>query len=704
MRGWLLLASLALLLTAQPLLAEEEPVTRADAQAWLRAVETSYAREDLGTLLSLTANEVLERQVGINVGRLFKDRNYFKLSTRVLDFAPRTDGTAELEFIEVMLSRPKEARSDLREKTRRRVRLQRREGRVVVIDSLETDSPQLPASGQWSPEHWSGRVELSPRPAVPFGSPEGEAKVSVRLRLRNLSPTDAQQVAFGLHPFVTELSMKLAEGSELEVLRHEGTADAWSLALPQAVAPGQAVELEIDYALIEVGIGSHSRIGSEGAHLFPESAWLPTFAPTPVPGADRASHDVTVVVPKGWTGVAPGELVADEILADGRRAMRWQSRFPGEAVVVVAGALERADIRLSDHLTAEAWTQPGAGGVPPKLAAALESMTAHFERILGPAPVERFALVHALAPGRRAQPAFFVIDDPGLMEADLFERRRERQPLFYLAHQLTHLWLQDGVRPIGGPAQILTEGLCDHLAFDWFDASVDDRVSLWHRDRILHMTRSKPAADRPLLVTHPGAPDHDVFGAGKALVVLDGFRAFAGADRWQGLLRDYVQEQRGKQVGVGELLAAFGAGDARLEAYVNAWIVGEGLADIAVHEPVTREVIDPASGERSYEIEVTVENLGLGPVPVALRTLEDAYGSPWREQQLELGSLESTVLRFELANPLRMVEADQRLLTWQSAVKNDTFPERKRKPKSFKGQKREVSERDQQRLEELLKN
>ncbi len=704
MRTRLLIAWFLVLASAPALRAQEAPVTRADALTWLSAVERVYAREDMPGLLALTGAESLQRMVKNQVGRLFEDRNYLKVKTELLDFTPRGDGTVEILFLEVMRSRPVDARSDVREKARRRLRLQRRDGAVVVIDALDADEPKLPDVGVWSAELWTGSVELVPQPSVPFGSPEGEARVSLRVRLRNLSPAAATRVEFGLHPFVRGLSLSLVGGPVVSVERHQGAADAWRLELPEPVEAGAAIELELDYTLDEVGEGSNARIGADGAHLFSESAWFPVFSPTIVPGADRASHDFTVVVPPNWTAVMPGELTNEERLADGRRALRWVSRFPGEALVVVAGELELGKLRLSDNLSVETWLQPGAGPVPPKLVAALQSMTAHYERRLGPAPVDRFTLVQSLAAGQRAQPAFMVIDDLDLMDAELYRRRRERQPLFYLAHQLTHLWLQDGVRPIGGPAQILTEGLCDHLTFGWMDAEIDDQISVWHRDRILHLARAKPASDRPILVTHPGARDHDVFGAGKTLVVLDGFRSFAGPERWDGLLRDYVQGQRGRQVGVGEMLAAFGDGDARLESYVSSWIIGEGLADIAVHAPTAREVVDTETGAVTYEVELVLENLGLGPVPVLLRTLEDELGAPWHEEQLELGSMERTVLRYRLANPLRMVEVDPRLVTWQSAIGNDNHPVRKRKPKTFPGEHRKVTPDEQARLEKLLKD
>lgn len=698
----LVLALLLLLACASLARGQGEPVTEDEARALLRAIETAHAREDLEALLALTANPSLKREAQVGVARLFKKRNYFKMSTRVLDFSQRADGTAEIEFIEVLRSRPLDSKSDVREKARRRLRLQRRAGEVVVIDALQPDLPELPDQGSWSPESWAGTLELSPKPKVAFGSPEGEARVSVRLRLRNLGSNAVDAVVFGLHPFVDELSLRWIGGPDLKPLRHEGAADAWHLLLPEPVAAGGVIELQLDYGLTTLGVGGHARIGPEGAHLFAEGAWLPTFAPTPVPGADRATHDITVVTPGTWSSILPGELRSDERLDDGRRAMRWQSRFPGESVVVVAGPLEHEELRLSDHLVADVWTQPGEGGLRPGFKEALRSMTARYEAQLGPAPVGRLTLVHSMSPGRRAQPAYVVFDDLDLMEAELFERRRERQPLFYIAHQLTHLWLQDGVRPIGGPAQIITEGLCDHLTFDWFDAEINADVSVWHRDRILQLARGKPSSDRAILVTHPASPDHDVFGAGKTLVVLDGFREFAGEERWARILRTYVQAHAGSQVGVGELLEAFGDGDARLESYVASWIVGEGLADISVSEPTAKERVDPETGAVTYEVRLVVENLGLGPVPVSLRTLEDERGQPWREHQLELASLESTVLTWELPNPLRMVEVDPRLVTWQSQIKNDAWPPRRYKPKSFPGQQLKVSERDKARLEELL--
>lgn len=685
--------------------ARADAVTPADARKWLRAQERALAREDLAGALALVGTPELERALRYQLEQLFEARNYLKAEHRILETAPREDGSLEVEALRTLRSRLADRPSDVQEKLRLRQRLARRDGRVVAVEALPARRPLLPVVGRWAPEEWTGRVSLEPEPLRPFGSPEGRARIEVRVRLRNVSPGEASELAFGLHPFASDVSLRAGAAGELAAVRHEGVADVWQVELPEPVPAGAALRLELAYELHQVGDGLHARIAPDGAHLFPEAAWLPVFAPPPVSGTERATHDLSVEVPAGWTATVPGVLAQESELPNGRRSLRWFSRFPSKGLALVAGELERSEHRLTESLALDLWRQPGRGPAPASLLEAARSMAAHLEGLLGPAPAERVAIVEYLGEGMRQQPGWFVLANLRLEDEELYRRDREREPRFFLAHHLAHLWMVDSARPLGGPAEVLTEALCDHLAFDWLDEEVDPGLSEWHRRRITEYARSKPDDDGPLLAAQPEQGVRGLlFGYGKALVVLDGYREFAGRELWASALRGHAREHRGRQVGVGEIIESLTAGNARLENYVGTWIVGEGWADIVVHEPTARERIDGADGERRYEVAVEIANEGLGPVPVLVRTLEDRPDAQWREHRLELGTHSTTVLRFEARAPLLVVDADPRYVTWQDAVRNDAWPERKRKPKSLPGQQRKLTEEDQARLEKLLRD
>ena len=151
-----------------------------------------------------------------------------------------------------------------------------------------------------------------------------------------------------------------------------------------------------------------------------------------------------------------------------------------------------------------------------------------------------------------------------------------------------------------------------------------------------------------------------------------------------------------------ELLDALTGGDPRLESYVGTWMMKAGYAEIVVTVPTERELIDEETGLRTVESVVEIRNEGLGPVPVRLRYLEMGEHAEWQQDQFELEEGSITLWRHVGQAPLRTVQADPISVTWQAEVKNDSYPPFEKKPKSLPGQHRQLTEKDQARLESLL--
>lgn len=661
---------LLVVLTARPTdAAEPSP----PVGAFLEALERAYAGEDLAAVTAL-AHPDYRDETRRQVAWIFKERNYFVLSHRVLEERAGEEGRIEVDVVTDLRSRRVEERQDRREKGLRRYVLRPVGGSLLLEKSRSLPLPGRLPDAAWVPEEWVLRVATWPAPARPFATPEGRVDVEARVRLRNVAARPLAEVRFGLHPFVERLRAG-PEGAPLQVRRLEGPVDQWVVALGEPVDVGAATELELSYSFEQVGRSSGAFVGPRATHLFSTSAWHPIFS-NPLPhDLARAAHDLIVEVPDGQVALAPGVLASEEDAPGGRRRFRWFSRFPGSELPIVIGRFDRSEVRLSPSLTLELYRAEGAS---PRdhavLVDVLTSMATAGEALLGPPPTDRLVVVEHGGTALHGAPAFLALSQFGLEKTQEHELRHGH-PFFFLAHRLAHLWFVDDIRAMGPALHVLTESLCDHFASTWAGDHLDPDLPRFYRELVLGPAAARQDSDRPLTASAPGQEQGDVFGQGKGMVVLDAYRTFAGEAAWRDALSSYYREHRGGIAELPDLLRALARGDARLEDYVGTWFAGEGFSD----PRVVRVTSEPLAGESGpYRVEVEVSNAGVGPVPVEMVVRTAGRTGVVRTPTLELGSHETSSYAFEAPTPAVSVVLDPHRLTWQSDVRNDEWPQRRR--------------------------
>ncbi|MGC0328314.1 aminopeptidase N [Streptomyces sp. SAI-170] len=209
------------------------------------------------------------------------------------------------------------------------------------------------------------------------------------------------------------------------------------------------------------------------------TAWVPTpdgFAVCPQPNsahtvfpcndhpADKADFSCRITVPAGLRGVASGNLVSTETLADGRKAYYYRSASPLATEVV--------QITVGDYVVKE---RPGPHGlplrdvVPTARAAALEPALAltprqmeWVEARLGAFPFETYGLL----PCNSDDPAAF--DFTGLETQTLtlykpnFLLQEEKKIGSHMMHELVHSYFGDSVSPATWADLWLNEGHADY--------------------------------------------------------------------------------------------------------------------------------------------------------------------------------------------------------------------------------------------------
>jgi len=189
-----------------------------------------------------------------------------------------------------------------------------------------------PRTSRIDVEHYALDLALDPL----TGRLSGTCTVRLWPRVDGLAAVELDLVALTVHGVRDE------EGRALEWEHADGVLD---VSLAEPVDVGDFVELAIDYggqparglwfAAYEDGVPT--QVFTQG-ECEDARFWFPC---QDFP-SDRATSELRVTLPVGWTSVAAGELIDRALLADGRAVEHWRMTVPHPTylMTLVAGELE----------------------------------------------------------------------------------------------------------------------------------------------------------------------------------------------------------------------------------------------------------------------------------------------------------------------------------------------------------------------------
>lgn len=236
----------------------------------------------------------------------------------------------------------------------------------------------------------------------------------------------------------------------------------------QPVAEGEEFVTEIAYGGVPVPVQSAGfptgwlTTDGGGAYVIGEPDGAATWFPSNDHPSDKASVDLAVTVPQGWTVAANGAFEGREVDGDDV-TWRWQEDDP-IATYLVTVAIDH--FRMVEEATESGL--PLVSFYPEADADRLEQdfadvdeMIAAFEEAFGPYPFDEYGAIvvpdeTGLALETQTRPIFGV-DVAGL---ELFR-----------AHELAHQWYGDSVTPEHWADIWLSEGFASYAEMLWFDAS-----------------------------------------------------------------------------------------------------------------------------------------------------------------------------------------------------------------------------------------
>jgi aminopeptidase N len=270
---------------------------------------------------------------------------------------------------------------------------------------------------------------------------------------------------------------------------------------------------------------------------------------------------VDVTVPEGWAGVSSGRLTGTTP-AGGTVTYHWRETEPIATYLVAfaVGRFDRVDATGPHGIPVTYWVRPADRAATEPTLSRTPELISWLEERLGRYP---FATAGVLVvPGETGMETQTMITLGPLSG---------RGAVAVLVHELAHQWFGDAVSPRTWRDVWLNEGFATYLQMLYtVDKLGGDReaiVRAWRTDDAKWRAQAGP----------PGRYDPRQFAAHNVYVgpalMLDEIRRRIGDNRFQSLLRDWVQQHRYTNQDRASFTAWLnGYAGQDLTAVVNAWL------------------------------------------------------------------------------------------------------------------------------------
>lgn len=335
--------------------------------------------------------------------------------------------------------------------------------------------------------------------------------------------------------------------------------------------------------------------------------------------SERATSELQVVLPRGWTSFAAGELLQRGALDDGRAFEHWRMATPHPAYLLTLAAGEFASRQ-------ERWRNvPLTYAARPELAGELEptfaetaQMLEFFSDLTGVRyPFAKYSqvCVDNFLMGGMENISATTLTDTVLTD----ERgRRDNDGSGLIAHELAHQWFGDLLTCNDWSHVWLNEGFATYMPLLYYEAT---RGTDEFREGVREMQRSYLAADvgstRRPTVWNVYRDPIDLFFGGQAYPGggsrLHHLRFVLGDQAFFRGIRAYVREHSGRGVVTGDLERAMeAASGVELDAFFAQWFHASGYPEFEVRWTWS---------ESSQTVRVRVEqvHLAVGATPSVFR-------------------------------------------------------------------------------------
>ncbi len=395
---------------------------------------------------------------------------------------------------------------------------------------------------------------------------------------------------------------------------------------------GRPVQVEIGYEAVfddpvpatplntdNPGFGVAAAITSEGVFLLGGAGWYPDLADS------RPEFHLTVKAPPGIMAVTAGRSLG-HVERDGASFSAWHVDHPVRGLALSAAAY-RVQERWHGEIVVATYFRAANQDLAPAYLEATIGYLALYEKLFGPYPFPKFAVVENFFPTGYGFPSYTLIGDRVL-----------RLPFIIatsLGHEIAHCWWGNGVF-VDYTAGNWSEGLTTYVADYLYQERASAEEARNARRQMIrnYSTLVPPARDFPLSgFTSRTDPVTKAVGYDKGAMVFHMLRREVGEESFWGCLRDIYRDYLFRRASWDDIQKSFETRAGRsLEWFFEQWVRRAGaprlrLEDVRVDPDGDRFRIDGRLTQEKPYFRASWEALAESGEEAATQSLELAGGS-----------------------------------------------------------------------------
>lgn len=453
---------------------------------------------------------------------------------------------------------------------------------------------------------------------------EIEAEVSpdkhlISVHDRITLPTDfGQEFTFLLHKNISLISK--TEG--ITILREESSdvvAASYRITLPagtRTLALGYqcAINHPVEPVGKEQARGFSSTpgiISEEGVFLAGSSYWYPVIE------GRLLTFSLRVELPSGWDAVSQGRRgIHDK--GESTSVVQWDSPEPQDEIYLVAGRFTEYT-RSSDHISLMVFLRTPDNGLAQKYLDSATRYISMYEKLIGPYPYSKFALVENFWETGFGMPSFTLLGSKIIRLPFIINTS--------YPHEILHNWWGNSVFPDydkGNWSEGLSAYLSDHLLKEQEGSGAEYRQTTLQK----YVDYVSGGKDFPLVrFRSRHSTSSEAIGYGKSLMFFHMLRRELGDRTFIKGLRNFYRNNRFSTASFADLRRSFEkASGKELTEVFRQWLEKAGAPILRLGDAKVRK-----DGE-GYLLTASIEQVQPGeayllrvPVAVTTEVKEDAY-------------------------------------------------------------------------------
>jgi len=391
--------------------------------------------------------------------------------------------------------------------------------------------------------------------------PRGSSRLRVAFR-PGVRILEVEGATYTNRDGVLHLNIEAADSSpNTLVLRYEGLFDD----------PFEAEPFSMD----NPGQGVMGTITQDAAFFLAGSGWYPLILED-----TSETFRVSVTAPKGIYAVMEGRLETHADKADKSLSI-WSVARPSGPLAMFAGRYV-VNERMHDKVRIATYFFPSNAGLSKRYLDAAQRHIGRYEKLHGPYPFSKFAVVENFFPTGYGFPSFTLLGSRVL--------RLPFIPDTSLRHEVAHCWWGNGVfvdATGGNWCEGLTTYVADYLSKE--EHSFEEARGYRLRTLEKYALLAAGTQDFPLSTFRSRYnPASQAVGYGKAMFVFHMMRLRIGDAAFWTALRDIFAERLYKRTSWGHFMDAFaehgGLSRDEVRTFHDQWITRPGALQLAMHK------------------------------------------------------------------------------------------------------------------------